>query len=403
MTTPTAAGASILTATIHELTNGRWFADVEIDTSVVPSGTITLDLGAGGSFVGTVARADTHSGKARARVVAGQDGIGSLVKAKAYRQTTMGVILDDLARDTGEIILSSTELRASYTQLWHRSRGSGANALRAAVAHLGATWRFQRDGQLWIGADAWEDLPVDGVEIDSHEGEGWVLYAPHDAPTLRPGYTVDGRRVDAVVTLLRGGSLSQRVLYRKDDSTPILDRLRDGLAEVVNALLGRSSVSRARWDYLALYPCTVDAQAGDGTLDLRPDDVVISGSGLSGIPLRIGLPGWTVEVPAGTRVLLGFEGGDPARPYALQWEHDGAVAELAFDGGTRAVARVDDSIQAGYLLFDPLIPTLYWAPDIGGIPGVYTPVLVTVGPPIPGAPGTALTGDVTSGNGKLLA
>lgn len=394
MTTYTAGGKPLLTATIHELTSGRWFADVEIDTTIPPSGQITLILGAGAGFTGTVARADRYAGKTRARVVGGADGLGGTVTAKAYRQVTFGVILDDLAADTGEYIETSTEIRARYTQLWHRSRGTGAAALRAITAHLGVTWRFLRGGQLWIGTDTWPSLTFDAVELDRDDGQGWVLYSPAREPTIQPGYTVANRRVDSVVTTLRAGALVQRAMYRKGTSTAALDRLRYGMAAFIDTLLGRSAESRARWDHMALYPCTVDAQAGDGTLDLRPDDIVVSGSGLSGIPLRTGLPGWEVSVPSGTRVLLGFEGGDPSRPFALLWEHESDIDELVFDGGSQGVARISDSVDGGTVTATALF---------GGSPIVFTYIPSGGGAPVVSQTMLMTGGKITSGSSKLKA
>lgn len=95
--------------------------------------------------------------------------------------------------------------------------------------------------------------------------------------------------------------------------------------------------------YHALYAATVEGQAADDTLDLRPDDESIRGQGLSGVPIRHGLPGVRVRVGAGARVKLGFENGDPAKPYAALWE-PGAIESLEFDGGTRQVARVGDPV-----------------------------------------------------------
>jgi len=68
------------------------------------------------------------------------------------------------------------------------------------------------------------------------------------------------------------------------------------------------------------YPCTVESQAFDGTLALRPDDNNIRGNGLDGVPLRVGLPGFKVKVPNGCRVMLSYENGDPSRPYASLFE-----------------------------------------------------------------------------------
>lgn len=97
-----------------------------------------------------------------------------------------------------------------------------------------------------------------------------------------------------------------------------LDRLRAAL----DALIRWSTREQP---YLRLYPATVRAQAADGTLDLEPDDAAIRGTGLSGVPIRHGIPGVTVEISSGQRVLLGFEAGDPRRPYAALWRTSGTA------------------------------------------------------------------------------
>jgi hypothetical protein len=102
-----------------------------------------------------------------------------------------------------------------------------------------------------------------------------------------------------------------------------------------------------RVDYFALYPSRVVQQLADGTLDLTPEDNRLAP--MQAVPVRLGLPGATVKVSAGARVLLGFEAGDPARPVATLWE-SGTVTELAitagtvrFNGGDASVARVGDA------------------------------------------------------------
>jgi hypothetical protein len=116
-----------------------------------------------------------------------------------------------------------------------------------------------------------------------------------------------------------------------------LDRMKGVLAAWVRGLF-------ARIDYLALYPSKVVGQNGDGTLELQPDDARLPG--LSNVPVRLGIPGTTVEVQAGARVLLGFEAGDPARPVATLWEGGPLVkvtvvasGELVLDGATVLVGH----------------------------------------------------------------
>ena len=118
--------------------------------------------------------------------------------------------------------------------------------------------------------------------------------------------------------------------------TDARSRILEGLSRLVAALTRRV-------DHLALYPCTVEAQRADGTLDLRAEDDRL-GSPAS-IPYRT-LPGLALEVPAGARVLLGFEGGDPARPYAALWEL-GDVTRWTLDGGTNRAAREGHAVHGG--------------------------------------------------------
>lgn len=98
-----------------------------------------------------------------------------------------------------------------------------------------------------------------------------------------------------------------------------------------------------RVDYCALYSCTVVAQRADGTLDLAPETATMPAP--QAVPIRYGVPGVRATVPAGTRVLLGFEGADPGRPVATLWElGDGVVLHL--NGGTERAARQGHAVHA---------------------------------------------------------
>lgn len=95
--------------------------------------------------------------------------------------------------------------------------------------------------------------------------------------------------------------------------------------------------------YLRSYECTVERQNADKTLDLLPDDESIRGTGLQSVPIYHGLPGVTVTVTAGARVLLHFVNGDPTKPYASLWR-TGDIEEISFNGGTAPVARQGDPV-----------------------------------------------------------
>lgn len=114
--------------------------------------------------------------------------------------------------------------------------------------------------------------------------------------------------------------------------------LRDSVRSIVEAILG------PRLDLLALYPARVVSQGADGRLDLVPEDARIAPC--SGVPLRYGAPGLTATVPGGGRVLLGYEHGDPGRPYAALWEA-GEVTALSVNGGTSRAAREGHATHGG--------------------------------------------------------
>lgn len=116
-----------------------------------------------------------------------------------------------------------------------------------------------------------------------------------------------------------------------------MSTLLDDFRRLVTAFVGR------RMDHLALYPCRVVQQRADGTLDLEPESSTVPSC--QGVPIRHGLPGVTVEVAAGERVLLGYEGGDPSRPFAALWTA-GSVTKITINGGNLRVAREGDDVVA---------------------------------------------------------
>lgn len=70
-------------------------------------------------------------------------------------------------------------------------------------------------------------------------------------------------------------------------------------------------------DYHALYATKVVGQNADGTLELAPAGTRMPP--VSRVPVRYGTPATLATVEVGASVLLGFEDGDPGRPYAALW------------------------------------------------------------------------------------
>ena len=152
-----------------------------------------------------------------------------------------------------------------------------------------------------------------------------------------------------------------------------------------------------RIDYLALYPATVLTDHGDMTLDLRPDDERLPY--LVRVPLRVFLPGAYVKVKPGSRVLIGFEGADPAKPIAHLWEAGSTlIVEISTEGGRRV--RIDD--EAGKITVSDPATVEIDAPTIklaGGGPAVArVGDIVEISGVAPG--GATVTGTIISGSAR---
>ena len=120
-----------------------------------------------------------------------------------------------------------------------------------------------------------------------------------------------------------------------------------GFADIVRGLFGYYVAGPV--DYLALYPGKVVAQSADKTrCDVQLDSERMPSP--SNVPLRVGLPGTvtTLDLSSPVRVLVGWECGDPSKPYAHLWESSsptptvltirGTTVHIGSDTGSNFVA-----------------------------------------------------------------
>ena len=110
-----------------------------------------------------------------------------------------------------------------------------------------------------------------------------------------------------------------------------LHRISAGLTALVRDLLSGT-------DYHALYPCEVVSQNEDDSLELKSESSRLPS--LSNVKIRIGIPGARARLAPGARVLVGFENGDPKRPYAGLWE-SATLLELVINGGSNGLALAE--------------------------------------------------------------
>ena len=125
----------------------------------------------------------------------------------------------------------------------------------------------------------------------------------------------------------------------------MLDRMKSGLAAFVQGVLPQV-------DYLALYSGRVVAQGGPNSFDFQPDDPRVPG--MSGIPLKLPFPGFSIQLNAGAspRCMVGWAGGNPGLPFVCLWEPPGASAigidapQVNLGDASAFVGRVGDAVSS---------------------------------------------------------
>jgi hypothetical protein len=348
---------------------GQWTADVTLDADAGPSGACSLSLD-GRVYTGHVVRGAVYAGAWRGRIV-GSAGLLADAPATALQGATLALVLRDLAGAVGITLAADTGALDAAAPRWHRHTGPASQAVADIARAAGYAWRVRPDGTLWLGSDTWATVtPASPVDVLDELPEAGRITLAGDTLDIAPGTTLALRGRDPV----RVGCVEHRATADDVQTVVVAEREGGTLLAALDRLLGRLT---RRVDYTALWPARVVAQRGDGTLDLVPDSPRVAPC--QGVPYRT-LRGLSVDVSAGARVLLGYEGADPSRPYALAWEIGSATAVRVNGGSTRA-AREGDSVSVT-LPIGALIPP------------------ASPGGPLPAAPLT-LTGTITSGTAAL--
>lgn len=357
-----ANGLRVLSAKVLRPAYGVWSARLRIDTPDALTGRVTL-VAPNLTLVGTAdpMLSGAYQHAAELLVVGGAGGMRKTATARDYVATTVGGVLAGLAVAAGETLSSTISADLLGTQLahWTVRAAPVAFELRALLdtALPGKRWRILEDGKLWIGEHAWSEAPQTFYTItDDRPGEAHFTVAA-DRPFLTPGQALAGRRLFEVVDTFE----PERVRHAAHTD--------ESFADVVGDVARAATAGTI--EPLRLYPARVVGQPAGlgGALELLPDDTAMPG--MSKVPIRVGIPGVKVRVASGARVLFTFEGGDRRRPVVVSWE-DGDILELAFAGGTQALARVGDQADAGTLYYTtsgspPVVVALAYIPP-GGTP-----------------------------------
>lgn len=411
------SGAPVVSAVIEAHREGAWTADLVIDTETAPSGVVDVtDVSGTVLLRGRVLRAEAPFGRAEVRLVGGVGALATVLPPRYYRGATVRTILADLARETGSTLADDLGAEASRElAAWVRVGGDDAvtalrHLLRAALP-AGWTWRARFDGSLWLGADSWPDVIAPEVEVvDRRPARGELAVRAATVAELlaiEPGMVFEGLDVCSVRIDASGDRL--RAVLRTTAQAQARTA-GDVVTSGIQRLAREATIERA---LLALYPAIVRTQDSDTAavdVDLQPDedeaDRVLPS--LVAIPLVGPCAGAKVLFPATAirartvRVLVGFEGGDPSRPYALPWAlgavmpdrvEVNAATTIALGGDAKGVARLDDSVGCGTL-------TGVAPPGMAGGPVtfVFTP---SGGGAAQSGQSVSITGKITSASPKV--
>lgn len=318
---------------------GAWVADLDVDSAEAITGRVSLVID-GATWSGTVARGGLVAGSWRGRIVGGAGGLSGTLGAVAQRGSTLGTVLADALLSAGETLSGDAHDLGALANLWHRIAAPASTAVADVARAAGYSWRVFADGSVWLGADAWATYtPAGAVDVIDEQPEAGRLVLAGDTLGIVPGVTLALTGRDPV----RVGQVEHRATP-SDLRTVILTDGATGLGGVVDAVIRRAL---RRVDYLALYPARVVSQSAAGLLDLVPDDARVPSCG--GVPIRYGLPGVVVTVPAGARVLLGYEAGDPSKPVATLWDA-AEVTRITVNGGSAKAAREGHATHGGSLV-----------------------------------------------------
>jgi len=309
-------GFDVQEGEVHMGLRGAWFARLVVSAETLPSGQVTLTVDGNDWLKGTVLSAGEFLFQTTVRLVGGAGGLSKDVVG-AFQAAKLSDVLAAIAQQSGESLSGTIagDVQAVPLQLWTLGRCTAAHALdelaQAATAYLSKSigWRILPDGTLWMGEESWpaQDLPADSVIAAASPAEAWTWLGCR-APWLVPG--VDLASVGQVLGVDHELG-PDRMRSRAWTSGQL-----DVIEKLAAAVLGRLRIDFAGApliDRLALYRAKVVKAASDGsTVDVQPESSRLDL--MQQVPFRHG-PAVAVPKP-GAFVLLGWEAGDSARPYA---------------------------------------------------------------------------------------
>lgn len=321
----TANGVTILSASIDMPLQGVWTADLRLDNpdgSGFDGGTKVTISSPQLQLIGVVDpdRTGDFLDSSHVRIIGGAGGMAKPVSARGYTQPGAFVrdVLSGITGDVGESLSATTDPSFLTTNLtaWATFVSPASQALQTLIdfTAAGSSWRILTDGTLWIGQEQWPNASGT-FDILSQDPAQQTFELGVESPFILPGTTLAGvGQINRVVHAVDSSTVRSRVQLTVPGGR--------GPAAAIKALV---TAATAAFDYCALYQAKVISQSGN-TVDVQPTAANLPG--LSRVALRHGLPGVSLTVAPGCSILVGWDGGNPASPYACLWGGGEQVIEL---------------------------------------------------------------------------
>jgi hypothetical protein len=213
MSLVTLNGARVQALTLHMPRVGLWHGVAIVDSraAVAPRVTLTApEL----SLVGANIVGSSFLDSQCVRLVAGAGGLRATLPARGYRSPTVRLILQDLARESGETLSTTIApaVLARTLPFWTRAQGSGGQSLATLATALGVSWRVLDDGSIWVGTLPTVEVVGAYQVIDERPHDRWLMTAS-SAPFIRPGSSIRGRAVREVSHTFEGDRVRSEVFY----------------------------------------------------------------------------------------------------------------------------------------------------------------------------------------------
>lgn len=337
-TLATLAGHRITDARAQIPAWGAWYVDATLDGEHTLAGSVEVVL-ADLRLRGTVIAGGPAKGRSFYRVVAGGGGWGKTLAAKSYA-TDLGVkvstIIGDAAREAGETFDTPATVE-TVGPAFARKRGPAGRVLEQLAP---GAWYIDEAGVTRLGARASSTLDARVPRVSQvDKARGKVVLAPTSLATLLPGIVVDG---------LAAVDVCHEVSAKKGIRTTIYGSIQGSRSRrlaAFRALLEQLDPSRA---FRGVTEYRVVLKRGK-RWDLQPVRVSTGMPTLQRVKVWPGVAGAEADLQLGSRVLVGFIEGEPARPVVLAFEDaegEGFVpTTLTLANGTKGIARVDDTVS----------------------------------------------------------